>query len=89
MTKTMTIIRTLFVLSMLMPMTYIQTAYGTDGSPYRIKRITGQKEGLSGNKIQSIVKDSLGTYWIGTTRGLDRLSENKKQDSPLQAGRTL
>lgn len=77
MTKTMTIIRTLFVLGMLMPMTYIQTAYGTDGSPYRIKRTTGQKDGLSGNKIQAIVKDTMGTYWVGTTRGLDRLSENK------------
>lgn len=42
-----------------------------------IKTITGQKDGLSGNKIQAIVKDTLGTYWIGTTQGLDRLYENK------------
>ena len=77
MPKLIIIIRAWLIISMILPATYILPAYGNSRSSFRITRTTGQKDGLSGNKIQSIVKDSLGTYWIGTTRGLDRLSENK------------
>ena len=63
----------LFVVSFFLP--HSLTA-GNAGSFSRCI-ITGEKEGLSGNRVQSIVKDSIGTYWIGTTKGLDRLYEGK------------
>ena len=77
MPKLMVIIRAWFIMSMALSTAYILPASTSDRSSFRIKRTTGQKDGLSGNKIQAIVKDTLGTYWVGTTRGLDRLSENK------------
>lgn len=40
-------------------------------------RITGQTEGLSTNRVTSISKDSLGTFWIGTEKGLDRICEGQ------------
>lgn len=40
-------------------------------------RIIGQQEGLSDNKVQSILRDSLGTCWVGTARGLDRIYEGR------------
>ena len=36
-----------------------------------------QKDGLSDNKVTSISRDTLGTYWIGTMKGLDRICEGK------------
>lgn len=46
----------------------------TESSRYRM---IGQQEGLSDNKVQSILKDSLGTCWVGTARGLDRIYEGR------------
>lgn len=39
--------------------------------------IIGQTDGLASNKVTSIAKDSLGTIWIGTRKGLDRICEKK------------
>ena len=40
-------------------------------------RIIGHNDGLADNKIKSIVKDSLGTCWVGTTRGINRIFEGR------------
>lgn len=39
-------------------------------------RIIGQKDGLSASKVVSITKDSIGTLWCGTMKGLDRIYGN-------------
>lgn len=48
-----------------------------DKRPFAFTKEIGLREGLSGNKVTAIVKDSVGTLWVGTTNGLDRLYENK------------
>ena len=40
-------------------------------------RIIGHNDGLADNKIKSIVEDSLGTCWVGTTRGINRIFEGR------------
>ncbi len=49
----------------------------TDKNPYLQYSTLGSGEGLSGNKILSIARDSAGTYWIGSDKGLDRIAEGK------------
>lgn len=87
MRKTVTIYICLFIsFCLLLPMRH---AFGITPSLqnhlYVKYKIFGQKDGLSENKIQSIVKDSLGTFWIGTTKGLDRIFENRvvNYDTPI------
>ena len=43
-------------------------------------RIIGQGEGLADNKIQSLMRDTLGTLWVGTAKGLNRIYEGKITD---------
>lgn len=58
---------------------------GQESLPFIRYYVIGQKDGLSENKIQSIVKDSLGTFWVGTTKGLNRVFEKRivSYDTPL------
>ncbi len=44
---------------------------------YTKYRIIGHNDGLADNKIKSIVEDSLGTCWVGTTRGINRIFEGR------------
>lgn len=64
---------------------------GPRNQSYIKYKIFGQKDGLSENKIQSIVKDSLGTFWIGTTKGLDRIFEKRvvSYNTPLLENRII
>ncbi len=47
------------------------------GETYTRYRIIGKKDGLSSNKTQDILRDSLGTCWVGTAKGLDRIYEDQ------------
>ncbi|MGN1045456.1 MAG: response regulator [Candidatus Cryptobacteroides sp.] len=49
----------------------------TDGGLFTKYRIIGHNDGLADNKIQSIVEDTLGTCWVGTTRGINRIFEGR------------
>lgn len=46
---------------------------------------------MSENKIQSIARDSLGTFWVGTTKGLDRIFEKRvvNYNTPLLENRII
>ena len=49
--------------------------------PYDIgHRIIRQSDGLSDNKIQSLMRDTLGTLWVGTAKGLNRIYEGRITD---------
>ena len=49
----------------------------TENGLFTKYRIIGHNDGLADNKIKSIVEDSLGTCWIGTTRGINRIFEGR------------
>lgn len=55
--------------------------YTAEAEDIRYK-IIGQQSGLSDNKIQSILQDSLGTCWVGTAKGLDRIYEGRDNPRP-------
>lgn len=40
-------------------------------------RIIRQGDGLADNKIQSLIRDTLGTLWVGTAKGLNRIYEGQ------------
>ena len=70
------VIKTLFLLVPLISALPAASAL-PESRPYTLTRMIGHKDGLSGDKIQSVVRDSSGTMWIGTTNGLDRIYGNK------------
>lgn len=43
-------------------------------------RIIRQSDGLTDNKIQSLLRDTLGTLWVGTAKGLNRIYEGRITD---------
>ena len=43
-------------------------------------RIIRQSNGLADNKIQSLMRDTLGTLWVGTAKGLNRIYEGRITD---------
>ena len=43
-------------------------------------RIIRQSNGLADNKIQSLMRDTLGTLWAGTAKGLNRIYEGRITD---------
>lgn len=45
--------------------------------PYMQYNIIGSQAGLVGNRVLDIEQDSLGTIWIGTDKGIGRISENE------------
>lgn len=49
-----------------------------DGNPvFTSFKSVSMDRGLSSNKIMNVTKDSLGTLWIGTYHGLNRIIENE------------
>lgn len=64
------------VLAVLFISYLFMVGYTAEAEDIRYK-IIGQQSGLSDNKIQSILQDSLGTCWVGTAKGLDRIYEGR------------
>ena len=51
------------------------TMSGIGQKKFIVSKTLTFKDGLSSNRIKDITRDSLGAYWIGTERGLDRIME--------------
>lgn len=71
------IVSRIVLLLLLFSATSVSSGHTQEDRPFTLTRVIGHKDGLSGDKIQAIVRDSAGTLWVGTSNGLDRIYGDK------------
>ena len=80
--KLMNLTKTIFLIILLL------STDSVSGNPHTtyISNSYSRYNGLSADKITDMAKDELGTYWIATTNGLDRIIENHIYHYPQFSG---